>query len=145
MVHGWIVAADAARARIFTIDGSNAPLRALEQLVSPMAKLHNRDFNADRPGRVYDSHGEGRHAVGTHNSPKEQDAIRFAGEVVDFLEKGRTAEKFDRLFVVAEPHFLGLLRQAMKPALAQMVAVEINKDLSKASEQTIRDHLPDRL
>lgn len=145
MSHSWILVADAARARIFSVDSPRASLQALDQLVSPKAKLRDRDFNADRPGRAFDSHGEGRHAMGTHNSPKEQDAIRFANEVVDHLEKGRTANKFDRLILVAEPHFLGLLRQAVKPALKQMITLEINKDLSKANEQTIRDHLPERL
>ncbi len=145
MAHSWIVVADAARARIFSVDGPLAPLQALHQLVSPQAKLHDRDIGSDRPGRVHDSHGQGRHAMGTHNSPKEQDAIRFASEVVDQLEKGRAAEEFNRLILVAEPRFLGLLRKAVKPALEQMITVEIDKDLSKADEDTIRSHLPDRI
>lgn len=81
----------------------------------------------------------------THNSPKEQDALRFVNEVVDHLERGRIANKFSRLILVAEPRFLGLLRKAIPPALGQTITLEINKDLSKADEQTIRSHLPERL
>ena len=145
MTHAWVLVSDAARARIFQVDSAKSPLQALDQLVSPKAKLRERDFNTDRPGRVYDSHGEGRHAAGTHISPKEQEAIRFADVVVDHLERGRIARRYDRLIVVAEPHFLGLLRSAAGPLLKQKITLEIDKDFSKASEQAIRDHLPERL
>ena len=83
--------------------------------------------------------------MGTNTNPKEQDAIRFAREVANHLEQGRVGNRFDRLVVVAEPHFLGLLRKATKPALEQMITLEIDKDLSKATEQEIREHLPERL
>lgn len=145
MADAWVLVADAARARIFSVDSPLAKLQPVEQLVSPDARLHDRDINADRPGRAFDSFGEGRHAMGTNTNPKEQDAIRFAREVADHLEQGRVGNRFDRLVVVAEPHFLGLLRKAIKPALEQMVTLEINKDLSKATDQEIREHLPERL
>ena len=83
--------------------------------------------------------------MGTHNSPKEQDAIRFAGEVVHQLEQGRAADQFEHLILIAEPRFLGLIRKALKPALEQRITLEIDKDLSKADEKTIRSHLPERL
>ena len=145
MVHGWVVVADAARARIFSIDSAKSPLSALDQLVSPEAKLHERDYKTDRPGRVYDIQGEGRHAVGSHTGPKEQEAMRFAAEVVDYLEDGRVGRQFDHLILVAEPRFLGLLRKAVKPPLEQTITLEVNKDLSKASEKEIRTHLPEWL
>lgn len=143
MTDAWVLVADAARARIFSVDGPRAKMRSVEQLVSPGARLHDRDINADRPGRAFDSFGEGRHAIDTN--AKEQGAIRFARQVVDRLEQGRIGSEFDRLIVVAEAHFLGLLRKASKPALQKMISLEINKDLSKATDQEIREHLPERL
>ena len=145
MADAWVLVADAARARIFSVGSPRATLHPVEQLVSPEARLHDRDINADRPGRTFDSFGEGRHAKSTNTSPKEQDAIRFAREVADHLEQGRVSNRFDRLIVVAEPHFLGLLRKAIKPVLEQMITLEINKDLSKANDRKIREHLPERL
>ena len=145
MADAWVLVADAARARIFSVDSPQANLNPVEQLVSPEARLHDRDINADRPGRAFDSFGEGRHAMGTNTDPKEQDAIRFAREVADHLEQGRVGNRFDRLILVAEPHFLGLLRKSIKPPLGQLITLEINKDLSRAKEQEIREHLPERL
>lgn len=145
MSDAWILVADAARARIFSADSPRADLQPVEQLVSPEARLHERDLSSDRPGRAFDSFGEGRHATDTSTSPKEQEAIRFAHEVVDHLEQGRVANRFDRLILVAEPHFLGLLRKAIKPALEQTITAEINKDLTKAGEREIREHLPQQL
>jgi protein required for attachment to host cells len=143
--YAWIVVADAARARIFSTDNAKLPLQPLEQLVSPKARLHERDLKSDRPGSTYDSHGDGRHATGTNTSPKQQEAVRFAKTISENLELGRVNHEFDRLVLVAEPQFLGLLRKAITPEVAKLVSDEIDKDLSKADRNDIRRHLPERL
>ena len=143
--YAWVVVADAARARIFSTDNAKVPLQPVEQLVSPEARLHERDLKSDRPGSTYDSHGDGRHATGTSTSPKQQVAVRFAKTIAERLELGRVNHDFSRLVLVAEPQFLGLLRKAITPEVAKLVSAEINKNLSKADRDDIRQHLPERL
>ncbi len=143
MAHAWIVVADAARARLFSVASPKAPLESIEQLVSPEARLHEHELNSDKPGRSFDSFGAGRHATEWASSSKEQEAIRFASEIVDHLEKGRINHSFNRLVIVADPHFLGLLRKAVNTELDKLITLTINKDLSMLSDDKIRNHLPD--
>ena len=141
MSRAWIVVADAARTRIFSTESTAAPLVPVEQLVCPQARLHERDMASDRPGRSFDSVGAGRHGTEAPTSPKEQEAIRFAKTVADYLERGRVDNRYDNLTLVVEPHFLGLIRKAINPQMAKMVTREIDKDLSKFDRDEISKNL----
>ncbi len=141
----WVVTADAGRARIFSADSPTAPLQLLQELISPEARMREQDLTSDRPGRSFDSVGTGRHATEPRTHAKDQEATRFAGEIAAHLRRGRDDGAFSRLVLVLEPHFLGLIRKAIDPAVAKMVTVEITKDLNQASAEDIRNHLPDRI
>lgn len=143
--HAWILVADSVRARIFSVDSATAPLIPIEQLVHPESRLHDRDMKSDRPGRAFDSHGGGRHATGKAVSPKEQEAIRFAGEIAAYLDRGRTKGEFRGLVVVADPRFLGILRVALSSEVKKLVTLEVDKELSKSKDADIRNALPDRI
>jgi len=144
MTQTWLLVSDAARARIFSVDDAERTLVPVEQFVSPAARLHDRDFNTDRPGRAANNAG-GRHTTAASVSPKQEDAERFARMVAGQLEQGRIAHRFERLVLVAEPQFLGLLRKASSPSLERTVAVEIDKDLSKSEIGELRQRLAEHL
>lgn len=142
MSKDWIAVADKARCRIFRQNGRSNPIEEIADLVSPITRLKNREINADRQGRrTFDSAGQGRHAVGGVLEPIEQEAIRFAKEVVETLESGRKQGSFDRLYLVAEPRFLGYLRQSFTRPLKDLIAVEIGKDWTSQPAEEIRTRL----
>ncbi|APE29936.1 hypothetical protein BOX17_02540 [Halomonas aestuarii] len=141
----WVVVADQARARLFSASDQRGPLEEVEELVNPEGRLHDRDLNADSPGRAFDSMGEGRHAMGKHHSPKEQEAIRFAHEVGKRLAAGLQDGAYRHLIISATPHFLGLLRETLSEDVAKRVLLELHKDLTALSSDEIRAHLPERL
>ena len=142
MKHAWIVVADSARARILSAVGPNSALRPVEQLVSPASRMHDRDLTSDKPGRALSGSGKGRHATSGSKTAKEQIAISFAKEVADQLEKGRTDNQYRRLVMVADPKFLGLLMKSLSDPAEKLVSLKIDKDLSKLSEEEIRERLP---
>jgi protein required for attachment to host cells len=137
----WILVADQARARIFHGQG-NSRLHEVETLLNPDARINEQEIVSDRPGRAFDSAGSGRHSMGSPVDPKEEEAIRFAKQVTDRLERGRQEGAFERLVLVAAPHFLGLLRKDLHTPLASMVSHELNKDLTRLTERELRSHLP---
>jgi len=141
MSKDWIAVADKTRCRIFSRNGRNGPIEEIAALVSPMTRLKNQDINADRHGRAFDSAGQGRHAMGTSVDPVEQEAIRFAKEVAAKLESGRQQGQFARLYVVAEPRFLGYLRQSISRPLKETIAAEIDKDWTSQTADQIRTRL----
>ncbi|PRY73382.1 host attachment protein [Halomonas ventosae] len=141
----WVVVADQARARLFSASGSRGPLEEVEDLANPEGRLHDQDLNADSPGRAFDTMGEGRHAMGKHHSPKEQEAIRFAHEVGERLAAGLHDGAYRHLIISATPRFLGLLRETLPEAVAKRVVLELHKDLTALGRDEIRAHLPERL
>ena len=141
----WVLVADAGRARFFSADSATASLVEAEDRLHPESRLHERDMASDEPGRTHDSHGEGQHAMGKKVDPKSQEAIRFAKELCEDLEHRRTGGQVDALYVIAEPAFLGHLRDHMGAPLKQLVKDEINRDLTEHAVADIRGHLPEQL
>ena len=138
----WVVVADEARARILTTDKATEPLIEIDELVSLEATLPEKDLVSDKPGRSFDSNGEGRHAMGQKTNPKEQISIRFAKELADHLEKNRHKKTYIKLFIIAAPHFLGLLRKELSKGVSEIVLLEIDKNLTTLEPKSIREHLP---
>ncbi len=136
----WILAADSSRARIFETTASRKPLQELETLTHPESRLHEGDLSDDGPGRVHESHGDGRHL--TDNYRKQYEAEVFAREICERLEQGRVESAFNKLYLIAPPAFLGQLRDCMGNATRKLIAEEIDKNVVLAKPDEIRKHLP---
>lgn len=140
----WILVADRSRARVFTVEQPRGPLVELSSHDNPESRQHERDLVTDRPGREADRSGTGRSALEAA-SAKEGAAARFARELADVLEKGRAAEQFKRLYLVAAPHFLGTLREVIDDVTQRRVEEAIAKDVVHETPERIRKHLPERI
>lgn len=152
----WVVVADASRARFFRIEENAAAhggsqfapggevlagaLVEINDLTHPASRQHANELASDEPGvsNVMGMHG--KFGMDEKVQPKEEEAIRFAKEVAETLRKH--VADFDRLVVVAAPHFLGLLRADLDKGVEAKVVTEIDKDLSAMSAADIRAHLP---
>lgn len=141
----WIVVANSTLARFFSASplNANAALIELEDKVHPSSRLHGRDLETDSPSRVFDSQGAGRHAVEPPTDIKEQQAEAFALELSNYLEDMRSANRYDKLYVMASSHFLGLLRGHFRQGVTDLLAETVDKDLTRHSVEEIRAHLPD--
>jgi protein required for attachment to host cells len=137
----WVLVADAARARLFQVEQPQQTLSvALDQELIG-SHLRSREIASDRPGRTFDSGGEGRHAKEPPTDPARYAQEAFARDVVRLLDEKRESRAFERLIVVAPPQFLGDLRAAMPQQLQASVAAEVAKDLSKLPLHELQDHL----
>ena len=133
----WAVVANAARARLYALEGRGAPLKEVEDLIWAESRLKGHEIEADRPGRTFDSAGQGRHAMEPSTDPRAEEASRFAREIAAELEMRYKRHDFARLCVIAPPAFLGLLRQEIGKPLDSAVAGELNKDLTQAGTERI--------
>jgi protein required for attachment to host cells len=141
----WVLVADAARARLFQVEQPRQTLAPAlgEELIG--SNLRSREIGSDRPGRTFDSGGQGRHAMEPPTDPARHAQEEFARDVVRLLDEKRTSRAFERLIVVAPPQFLGDLRGLMPQQLRESVSAEIAKDLSKLPAHELQDHLRDVL
>jgi protein required for attachment to host cells len=137
----WVLVADAARARLFQLEQPQQTLTPAlgRELIG--SNRPSREIASDRPGRTFDSGGEGRHAKEPPTDPARHAQEEFARDVVRLLDEKRESRSFERLIVVAPPQFLGDLRAAMPQHLQAAVAAEVAKDLSKLSPHELQDHL----
>jgi len=144
MAATWVVVADTSRARIFSADKPASDLAEIDDLTHPEARLHEGDLVADRPGSGKHN-GSGTFSMGECGTYKDADAARFAHEVSERVEAGRIQGQFQKLYVIAAPQFLGMLRKHQSSATRQLVAAEIAKNLSASDPKAIRAHLPQYL
>lgn len=140
----WVVVADSSHARIFRTEGFDGHLVEVEALAHPEGRLHETNLTTDIPGRTFDSHGQGRHAMEEETPPKRHEAIQFAKRIGGLLESARNAGSYDTLVLVAEPRFLGLLRENLSRETNKLVELAIDKNLVRQTPEAIRERLPAR-
>ncbi|CAO1661287.1 Host attachment protein [Halomonas sp. NYA30] len=140
-----VLVSDQTSARLFTINLPKAPFEELARLANPEGRLHERDIEADRPGRAFDSMGRGRHAMGTRHPATEQQEIRFAQEIATLLADHHRRDSFQRLVLCAPPKLLGLIREALPKRVAGCLLLELDKDLAHLSDTDLRAHLTEYL
>ncbi|MFC1602124.1 host attachment protein [Pseudomonadota bacterium] len=145
MSTAWIIAADTAHARIFSAEQPNGELEEIETLTYPEARLHEGDMVSDSPGRERNASGSGSHDMGHTSDAKQAAAMRFAEQVSGVIEAGRIAGRFNKLYIIAAPAFLGIMRKHYSSATSQSVTAEVDKNLTTHSAIEIRQHLPARL
>lgn len=140
----WILVCDASRARLFQM-AQPEQLKLLEELEHPDSRAKTRDLMADTNGRMPSGQGAGHHGNMPGAAPdtdaKEVEAMKFARELAKRLDKGRVEHEFDRLVLVAPPHFLGLLKGTLDGEVKKLLAHTIDKDLTSVQAR----ELPERL
>ena len=137
----WVVVADGARARIYRNEGPGKGLVAEPNMSMTGDRRHAVEIMADRPGRSFDSHGQGRHAMEPVTDPREVVERQFAADLVAELETAAGAGSFDRLVLAAAPRALGDLRALMSKGLAEKIAAELPKDLTRVPSTDLPKHL----
>ena len=144
-----IVVANQAEARFYDTLGYRRPLIPAGRLVNPAARLHERDFDSDRPGRVYNAASpagrrrgaSAHHATNGENSTRQHAIELFARRIAARLDDDAAAHRFDRLVMFAAPAFLGRLRRALPEALRMHVAATRNRDLVPRTEKELSNYL----
>jgi len=137
-----IIVANSSRARIFSTDSPSSPLQEIETISHPEGRMHEQDMLSDSPGKMSGAGKGSSHAFQDKTEPKQQEVIDFAKRISVYLESARTSEKIISLIIVAAPAFLGELRKHMSAELNEMVAFELDKNLTQHSIDDIRNHLP---
>jgi protein required for attachment to host cells len=140
----WVIVADQSKARIFTVADPRGALLHVGELEHPEARDREQTLTSDRPGRSFDSKGQGRHAMGSTVEPGKQENIRFAKQVADYVQAAHNEGRCNRLLLVAGPPLLGLLRESLE-SLSGMKITEVEKNLGQYDAAEIRQHLPERL
>ena len=136
MTTTWIIAADASRARILQVTDREQNLAEIEDLLNPEGRVHDRELVSDAHPRFSGTSGPGSDRE--EMSATEHATELFAKRVGDYLDKARTAHRYDRLHLIAPPKFLGQLRKELGKEVEKLVAAELPKDLAWLNAREIQ-------
>jgi protein required for attachment to host cells len=137
----WLIVADGARARFFERK-SASELSEFDVLVSPEGRSDEGSLTSDRPGRSFDSGGDGRHAMEPGHSARDHEAAVFAKRIGEKIDEARLAGSVSKIVLIAAPRFLGHLRASLSKGTQGIVAHSIDKELTQASPEEIAEHIP---
>ena len=137
----WVVVCDASRARVFHVGPRRDQWQLVRELEHPEGRAKGRDLVADRPGRKQ-SGSALRPVMEYPTGPHEVESEKFARALARVLESGLAEHAYERLILVAPPHFLGLLRSALHENVAKQVQLSIDKDYAALDPSQLADRLP---
>ena len=140
-----VLAADSVRARLFRADAPAAPLTEVADLLNPEARLHENDLVEDASGRRGTRPTQAKRSAFGGQTAKRHRAEEFAANVCEHAAETLRTAGAGRVYLVAEPEFLGLLRKRMDRALERCVAGTVAKSLTGEAPERIRAALPERI
>ena len=137
-----VVVADSSKAKILLAEDGRSALVEHRDYVHPESRLKEQDLVSDGTGSESDPGGFGKHSMGHENAAHKKQAEIFAHELCDEIDRLRQPRDLRRIYLVAPPKFLGLLRASISKQCVELLAGEVNKDLVTNSIEDIRSHLP---
>lgn len=144
----WIVLANAARARIFEARERDTPPVEIHSLVHGASRMKGGELRLDRGGHT-ELHGSDTGQGGAAYQPKtdarDKEHTAFAREIAQLLHKGVSSRACERVLLAASAPFLGELRAALDPAVAQVVADSVASDLTGLETLPLRERLAQML
>lgn len=135
----WFVVADESTAVVYQAAAKFSALERLCSLENDASREKMSELIADRGGRSFDSHGEGRHTLQKEKTdPKVHAAIGFAKRVAKQIRDGRRDGSCSEFALIASPKFLGILREEVKVSKAGEPFLSIAKNVTAKSADEIR-------
>jgi protein required for attachment to host cells len=133
-----VVVADEYQVILYEREGLKGPLRQLRTLTNKEARMKTEELLADRGGRSFDSHGQGRHTMGMEkDSPKQHGARVFAKDIAEWVGAEMHKGAFDGFALIAAPKFLGMLRQELASATKAEPYATIDTEVAGQKEPVI--------
>jgi protein required for attachment to host cells len=111
----------------------------------PESRLKTSEFTSDRPGRVFDSVGFGRHSLSTEVEAHDERALEFARQLAHKLRVARGRNEFHHLMLVAEAGFLGRLKQVLDDQTLKSLVATLDRDYCQKSSSELSRHLDEYL
>lgn len=136
----WIVVANRKKARIYRVVKVGV-LEELDGLIHPEGRKTAGELEADKYGRGFERKGDTRHAYEPQTSAEEKMDLMFARIVANHLEEAANTRKFENLYIISEPKFLGVLKKELKPQVMNRVDKMFTKDLVDENPELIWDHV----
>ena len=145
MADAWVLVANASQARLYKTEERPKTLTLLKELLHPASREKGENLASDRPGHFQGEapgmDGTTHGAFNEPTDPKQYEHERFARALAKELDDGRTSNAFQKLTIIASPHFHGLINKQLNGQLAKMDVSHIQKDYTELDEKALLEKL----
>lgn len=136
----WVVVADKCQANVYRMT-KYPKLEKIHRLEHPESGLHNQDLMASKPGHTVQRGGVTGYSYQSETEPKQLEAAKFAADLAHYLANAERQGEFNRLYIFADPSFLGFLRPQINKGTQEAIVAEIPKELTSHDIASIEKHL----
>lgn len=134
----WVMVADGARARLFTLDTGAHAVAEIGDFINPGGRRPEQA--PDRPPPM--AAANVRHAPETPAGDRDETAMPFALELNAVLQRGLAAHHFQDLILVAPSPFLETLGAVLDRDVRACVSFSLPRGMTDADPQAIFANLP---
>ena len=144
----WILIANSSYVEILELRGKE--IEVIERKDHPEGRQKIHELISDKPGRTFAIASTEGHNVGEEEERvRKHDHEIFMHEFMEICLQAKNENRFDKLSIIAPPHFLGEIREIFHhyPLLSSCIHQEIAKDLPsylpiKEKLELIQRYLP---
>jgi protein required for attachment to host cells len=144
----WVLVANRSRASLYLHRTKQPALTTVEQFDHPEGRLKDGEIDTDKGGRVDLEHASGATSRSTYQravEPHEHIAQVFAKKLAERLYRGRVENEYERLVLAAEPHFLGVMKDALDGVTAKLVHGTLSRDLTAERPESVAEYVTEVL
>jgi protein required for attachment to host cells len=139
MARTLYVVAHRTGARFLTPIDPEGNLELVASLENPQGRLMNQELESDRSGSARTGVSSGLYEQ--HEDAHLHVATVFAREIADYLERARERHEYGAIVLVAEPRFLGIVRQVLTKEVASLVRETLAKDFHHVEVRDLAEHI----
>lgn len=139
----WVVVADKSKARIYEVKKDNqkfSPIEVINNEFDPTALQ-----NGHQPGSVSRSSGYGKKMLIAENSFQEKKIRDYIDSICQYIQKGRTENRFDKLILTADADLLGHVRESLDKNSQKSIFVSMDKDYAHFNDREVHDVLKENI
>lgn len=141
MAKFFILVADQSHARLYQGTSLRGPLTELEDFSNKVAHCHERDLVSDAPGRSSSPGNAYSHPLGRENEARDHALQLFAKTISDELSHVLYNKADARLYVLAPPKFLGVLRKQFDQTVNEALVATLDKEITDYSAVDVLAHV----
>jgi len=142
----WIVVCDSARARFFEVRGDDPSWYLVSAVSHEESRSKTSDLVSDHSGsRSSEGRSVHHNALAPSSSPKALEKARFAHSLSKTLDEAMRSARFRRWVLVAQPHFVGLMKKELTPELEKHLLATVDKDMNHVDARDLAEMLRDTI
>ena len=138
-----VLVADQAHARLYKAESLRDTFTEVEGFANHVARYHEQQLVSDAPGRSSSPGNTYSHPLGNEQEARQHNLALFAKTISGEIGRALYNQTGTKLYLIAPPKFLGVLRNNLSNEVRHCVAGELNKSITDVSPEKLAAYIKD--